>query len=148
MNRLTLTVIPDNDGTVEVRGSVQGDGFAGSGSAWFDVEALEAFYASLAVYPIDPASPPFIAGGYWDDEGETLRETHLAVRIAPFDSRGALQVSVQVEEPPAMNEPADRRRRVSTWFVVGYNDVQLFQSGLAKVLAGASDEAVLTSTPL
>lgn len=146
MNRLTLTVTPDDDGTAELRGSVQADGFAGSGSAWFNVEKLEAFCASLAAYPIDGTSAPFIAGGYWDDDGEKLQETHLAVRIAPFDSLGALRVSVQMEEPTAMNEPADRRRSVSTWFVVGYNDLQLFQSGLAKVLAGTSDEAVLTST--
>lgn len=45
-----------------------------------------------------------------------------------------------------MNEPADRGRSVSTWFIVGYNDLQLFHSAFAKVLAGAADEAVLTST--
>jgi hypothetical protein len=146
MDRLTLTLRPDDDGTVELRGSVQGGEFAGSGSAWFDVEALKAFCSSLAAYPIDPRSPPSIAGGYWDKSGGKLRETHLAVRITPFDSRGAIQVSVQMAEPAAMNESADRGRNVSTWFVVGYNDLQLFQSALTKVLAGTSDEAVLTTT--
>lgn len=146
MNRLALTITPDEDGTAELRGRVQGDGFAGSGSAWFNVEMLEAFCASLAAYPIDPSSVASIAGGYWDERGEKLKETHLAIRIAPSDSRGALQVSVQMGEPAAMNEPADRARNVSTWFVVGYNDLQLFHSAFAKVLAGVADEAVLVST--
>lgn len=146
MDRLTLIVMPDDDGAAELRGCVQGDGFAGSGSAWFNIEALEAFCASLTAYPIDPRSAPFIAGGYWDEGGEKLRETHLSIRFTPFDSRGAIQVSVQMGEPAAMNEPADRGRSVSTWFVVGYNDLQVFQSALANVLAGSGDEAVLTST--
>lgn len=146
MDQLALTIMPDDDGTAELRGRVEGEGFAGSGSAWFNVEMLEAFCASLTAYPIDPSAPPFIAGGYWDEGGEKLKETHLAIRVAPFDSRGALQVSVQMGEPAAMNEPADRGRNVSTWFVIGYNDLQLFQSAFAKVLAGVADEAVLVST--
>lgn len=146
MDQLTLTLVPDNDGTAELRGRVQGNGFAGSGSAWFNVEALEAFCASLAAYPIDPSSAPFIAGGYWDERGEKLEEVHLAIRVTAFDSRGTIQVSVQMGDPSAMNEPADRGRSVSTWFVVGYNDVHRFQSAFAKVLAGATDEAVLAST--
>lgn len=146
MNRLTLSVLRHDHGTAELRGTVQDGEFAGAGSAWFRAETLETFCASLTAYPIDPAAAPFIAGGYWDDNGGELQETHLAIRITPFDSRGALQVSVRMESPAAMNEPPDRRRSVSTWFVVGYNDLQRFQSRLAKVLAGVGDEAVLTST--
>lgn len=146
MDRLTLTVMPDDDGTAELRGHVLGKEFAGAGSAWFNVEALEAFCARLNAYPIDPQSAPVIAGGYWDERGEKLRETHLAIRVTPFDGLGALRVSIQMGEPAAMNEPADRGRSVSTWFVVGYNDLRLFQSAFARVLTGAADEAVLTST--
>lgn len=96
MDRLILTVVPDDEWTTELRGRVEGDEFAGSGSAWFNIEALEAFCTSLSAYPIDPASAPFIAGGYWDEFGAELRETHLSIRITPFNSRGAIQVSVEL----------------------------------------------------
>ncbi|TAJ69957.1 MAG: hypothetical protein EPO51_20770 [Phenylobacterium sp.] len=144
MNRLTLTLAPDDDGTAELRGSVEGEGFSGSGAAWFDRDALEAFCASLAAYPIDRQSPPALAGGYWD--GQKLRETHLSVRVVPYDALGALQVSVHLGTPAAGNEPADRGRGVTTWFLAGYNDLDRFRAAFAKVLNGAADEAVLTST--
>lgn len=145
MDQLTLTVTLDDDGTAELRGHIQGNGFVGSGSAWFNVDEVEAFCANLAAYPIDANSPPFIAGGYWDGRGG-LRETLLAIRVAPLDARGYLHVSVQMGRPAAMNEPADRAQGVSTWFVVGYNDVQRFQSALVKALTGHGDEAVLVSS--
>jgi hypothetical protein len=147
MDQLRLTVVHrDDDRTEELRAHVQGGGFFGVGSAWFASSTLDAFCTSLAAYPIDPNCVPYIAGGYWEDSGKDLKETHLAICVAPYDSLGALQVSIQLAEPAGMNEHPNRGRSVSTWFVVGYNDLQVFQAAFAKVLQGYADEAILTTT--
>jgi hypothetical protein len=146
MNRLIFSFSPDDYGSAELHACVYADGFSGSGSAWFNIDALKDFCASLAAYPIDPKSPPSLEGGYWEDGGKKLSEAHLSVRVEPYGGRGALKVNVHLRDPAAMNEPADRARSVSTWFVVGYNDLQRFGTAFAKVLGGVAEEAVLTST--
>lgn len=146
MNRLIFTVSPDEYGAVELHACVHTESFSGSGSAWFNVANLQDFCASLATYPVDPKSPLSLEGGYWEDSGKKLREAHVSVRVEPHGGRGELKVNVHLREPAAMNEPKDRARSVTTWFVVGYNDLQRFGAALAKVLGGLAEEAVLTST--
>ena len=145
MNILKLSFSPDDDGTGELHALVQADGFAGSGSAWFKVEELEAFCASIGNYPLEQHAHPFIAGGFWSDDG-ALDRTNLALRISPHNSRGTLRVIVELAEPPAGNEPGELLRRVITWFTVGYNDLSRFQTAFGRLLSGAAEEAVLTST--
>jgi hypothetical protein len=140
-----VSVAPDNDGTAKLYGEVQTSHFAGSGAAWFNLSELREFCDALSSYPIRAGSPPALAGGYWGDGGQ-LKDTHLAVQVVPYDNLGKLQINVQLREPVAMNEPADRVQSVRTWFVAGYNDIDAFRIAFSRVLKGEADEAVLTST--
>jgi hypothetical protein len=64
-----------------------------------------------------------------------------------YGGAGALKVTVQLAEFLADDEPADRLRGVSTWFVVGYNDLKRFQTAFENLLKGRATEAVLTPGP-
>lgn len=139
MTRLTLMCSrnPD-DATAELHATVDSGGFSGSGSAWFNIDEIAAFCASLSTYPIDPAAAPSIKGGYWDASGK-LAESHLSIRIEPSGSTGALKAIVNLALPYD-------GREVRTWLIVGYNDLDRFRADLAKSDSSGVSKATLTST--
>ncbi|HEY3887134.1 MAG TPA: hypothetical protein VGL73_01075, partial [Caulobacteraceae bacterium] len=57
---------------------------------------------------------------------------------------GELKVTVQLAEFLADDDPVDHLRGVTTWFVVGYNDLRRFQTAFENLLKGRATEAVLT----
>jgi hypothetical protein len=95
----------------------------------------------LGDYPL--SKPLSLAGGYGDRSGRRT-QTHLSLRIAPWDHKGALLVKVALADPNEHHDPwAERRRNVRTSFVVGYNDLGRFQSALRRLLSGHSNQALL-----
>jgi hypothetical protein len=90
-------------------------------------------------------SPPSIAGGHFLNDA-TLGQTYLSVKVAPYNSRGTLIVSVTLAEPPSDNALRDRVAMIRTWFTFDYNDLDRFQSGLVKLLAGETHEALLSGS--
>lgn len=146
VSSLKVILFPDEYGAAELRAEVSAQGFGGFASAWFNLDTLQDFSTSLARYPIDPKSPVLLEAGYWGDDGRKLKEPHISICVKPYNSRGALQVNVQLREPAAGNEPAEHVRSTSTWFIVGYNDLHSFGIAFGKMLDGTAEEAMLTSS--
>ncbi|MBC6981388.1 hypothetical protein [Caulobacter sp. 17J80-11] len=143
MHSLTARYEPDDDGTGELLITVQGD-YAGTGAAWFSEDQLNAFCDALERYPLDKADLPRLEGGYWDDTKRGgLKERHVGLLVAPHDALGSLSVSVSLAEPAENADPYARRRAVTTWFLVGYNEVAQFARELKRLVAGGPGSAVL-----
>jgi hypothetical protein len=147
MSTLRLTYAPEDNWHGELHAAVDGHGFIGSGSAWFTMEKLTEFCDRLGAYPLRIQELPVLEGGYWEDAEDALTDVHLSIRIDPYGSTGTLRVSVSLAEPGWDGSDPHAARSVQTSFLVGYNDMTLFQSALRKMLARRADEAVLKPSP-
>jgi hypothetical protein len=99
MNRLTIasTATSIEQEAVRRGGSrrLQRPGFA-----WFDLSEVGEFCTRLGDYPLDPVSPPSLAGGHWEDgEAAHLVETHLSLRFSPHDHTGRIRADVDLAGP-------------------------------------------------
>jgi hypothetical protein len=142
MSTLRLTYAPEDEWHGKLQATIEGEGFAGTGSAWFRADQLREFCDRLGEYPLRTEELPVLEGGYWNAD-ESLGQVHLSIRIAPHNPGGALRVSVVVAEPVEADDDLDRLRLARNWFVVGYNDLTRFQSGVRRLLTGELHEAVL-----
>jgi hypothetical protein len=138
MDYLKLTLDRADDGTAGLTATVHADGFAGEGSAWFEMEELRTFCERLAEYPL---------GGRLALAGYPA-QTQLSIQIDPHGHRGGVLVSVELADPIEPGGHAhDRHRRVRTSLIVGYNDLARFQAALGKLLRGRNKRAILKSGP-
>lgn len=74
MGYLKLRLAPHDDGTGELLADFESNGFAGHGSAWFDLVDLAKTAMQFEQYPLPNAPPVCLAGGYWNsDKPATLK---------------------------------------------------------------------------
>src|SRR5471030_236089 len=95
MNSLRIIYTPEDEWYGEIRAAVVSGAFTGEGSAWLGVDNVREFSRRLGAYPLREDELPALEGGFWNStKSETLEQTHLAIRIAPHDAKGALRVFV------------------------------------------------------
>ncbi|WP_156840681.1 hypothetical protein [Novosphingobium aquimarinum] len=124
---------------------VESGEFRGSGSAWFTLEELRKFLHLVSDYPIVEGQEPTLAGGFWDERGETLEECHLGIRFSPDGSKGSVRATVNLVAPPSHDETLPGHK-LTTNFRVNHGDVQRFVTEFALLLDGKSAQAELKST--
>lgn len=142
-HKLILTYTPEDEVHGELRASIESAGYIGQGSAWFSAEKLHSFCAAIGEYPISSESPPSLNGGYWNDEGQVLVQTHVGLTVTPYDVRGSLLVSVQLSTPIWELEGHNLHRSVEAHFRIDYPSLQSFRASLVALVASEADAATL-----
>ncbi|OYP34313.1 hypothetical protein [Rhodopirellula sp. MGV] len=136
--RLQLTAHVDDDGTADLFAIATSSGFAGQGSAWFNISEIRDFATRIAMYPLQDTVE--IAGGFFSDSrpGE-LVQTHLSICVYLLDGRGQLGVRVTLTDP----HHADAIHSVALEFRTIYNRLERFSRDLLNLVDGRATEAVL-----
>lgn len=146
VNSLRLLYQPEDERHGKLSASVESGEFRGLGSAWFQIEQLQRFCRMAGAYPIAEGQEPDLAGGFWDDSGETLNQRHLSVRLSPHDRQGSIRVTVTLGTPAQRGEAADLHQTVTTRFRASYGDVDRFRAAFEAMLDGQAHDAVLEGT--
>lgn len=142
-HKLILTYTSENEHDGELCASVEGVGYSGQGAAWFNVAQLQSFCAALAAYPISSDTPPSLSGGYWNEDGTAIVQTHVGLTIAPYDIRGSLLVSIQLSAPIWELDGHDMHRCVTTHFRTDYPSLDRFRASLILALEIEGEAATL-----
>jgi hypothetical protein len=140
--RLQLTAHVDDDGSADLFAIATSNGFAGQGSAWFNLSEIRDFATRIAKYPLQDAVE--IAGGYFSDSrpGE-LAQTHLSIRVYLLDGRGQLGVRVTLTDPHHAGDRVEAVHSVALEIRTIYNRLERFSRDLLNLLDGRATEAVL-----
>ncbi|WP_179640923.1 hypothetical protein [Sphingomonas guangdongensis] len=146
MNSLRLLYRTEDVRHGELSTTVESGDFRGVGSAWFTIEQLREFWRMAGAYPISEREEPHLAGGYWDDSGETLRQCHLSIRLSPHDRQGSIRVTVALASPAERGEAVDLHQAVTTRFRATYGDIDRFRAAFGAMLDGNAGDATLEGT--
>ncbi|HJR57231.1 MAG TPA: hypothetical protein VJ798_11675 [Rhizomicrobium sp.] len=136
-NLLRLRYSPEDQYHGELHVGVQGGGFSGHGSAWFDTETIECFCNQLSAYPLVDDQLPVLEAGYWNDG--VLSQVHLSLRVTKRDNRGGLTMNVALNDGDG--------RSVLTRLDIGYEDLSQFQLAIRSMMMGTDAEVTLTAQP-
>ncbi|TWU43686.1 hypothetical protein Poly51_62080 [Rubripirellula tenax] len=140
--RLHLTIHADGDGTADLVATATANGFAGRGSAWFNIHEIRDFAVGIAKYPLDDAVA--IAGGYYSGNRTGERaQTHLSIRVYLLDGRGQLGVRVTLNDPQHADDREEAIHSVALEIRTIYNRLERFSRDVLALLDGRAAEAVL-----
>ncbi|WP_121455425.1 hypothetical protein [Acidovorax sp. 106] len=135
----------DSDGTGELFAEVTSGKFSGTGSAWFDAQALLEFGETLAsAYPLPSDTPLSLEGGYWAKSGAVIEQLHLGLRFYPIGSIGKVGCRVTLATP--VHEGQDRpeaQSMVAVELNTNYEQLRTFAHSIEALAKGAIVEAVL-----
>jgi hypothetical protein len=148
MAELRVTYAADGDGTGQLKGAVESEGFSGHGSAWFDRAHLKkTVIPALRAFPLSADTPPTIEGGFYDkDRRGALDQCHLRIMVEPYGSRGHLLLRVDLATEWWTTPNIDKQHSITVRFIVDYAALDQFATDLDRVLEGTCDEAILRST--
>ncbi len=139
-DRLRLTLYRDSYGTGELRVEASGGGFAGVGSAYFDLVRLGEFAAALGAFPL-AAEPVKLEGGFW--EQGRLYQCHVSLYARQVDRRGAVAIRVALATDMWKGGDPERQSRVALEIPTDYAALQRFSRDMQRLVDGEVDEAVL-----
>lgn len=142
--KLRLTLQPDTDGTGQLFVEASSDGFAGSSSAWFDLQGLAEFAGELEAYPLPKEAAPMLEGGYWKDG--VLDQCHVGLHFRQVDLRGTVGIGVRLAEPIHEGDRAESRGQASFEIRTDYAAVSQFAKELRELATGAGQEATLVTS--
>ncbi len=114
---------------------VESNRFSGRGEFWVQWQDVTEFGHALNAFPITEDNSIVAQWGYDMQEGDDLI---LRLEIAPANKRGDLAVRFEVADE---HEPGCRMRG---YFVTNYPNLDAFRLGIARLMNGEGDEAVLT----
>jgi hypothetical protein len=114
--------------------AVETDRFSGKGGFWVQWQDVKEFGEALGSFPITEDHPITAQWGFDMQEGDDLI---LRLEIAPADKRGNLAVRFEVADDV---EPQNRARG---FFLTNYPDVDAFRVGIARLMNGEAEEAIL-----
>jgi len=143
-NVLRLRFYDDFDGTGELAADAESDGFAGKGSAYFDIENLKDFAKALREYPLPFGSERLsIEGGYGLTGDGELKDERLAIKVYPVDNRGHIGVQVRMAAEPSAGESSESRLVAKLELMTTYEPIAQFGKGLLELVEGKVGEVVL-----
>jgi len=141
---LILSFEDENDGSGKLTASVEANGFAGQGDAWFSHEQLRAFAEDCKVYPL-AGTGPVLNGGYWNDAGSALLEVRLSIRFEPYDARGTILASVQLATGEHSDNSNECRQSATLRFYCNYDNLIKFAAELISLTGGGPDVVLRSS---
>ena len=139
---LRLSIEPDDDGTAELFAEVKSNGFAGMGSAWFDLRYLADFAQSLGnAFPLETALE--LTGGYWGKDGSGLTQEHLGIRFYPIGGSGKIGCQVRLATRTGPHDRAEEKHSVQVELLTYYQELQDFAAKIRNLATGQAHEAIL-----
>jgi len=114
--------------------AVETDRFSGKGGFWVQWQDVKEFGEALSSFPISEDHPIAIQWGFDMQENDDLI---LRLEIAPADNRGNLAVRFEVAD---YVEPRNRARGA---FLTNYPDLDTFRVGIARLMNGEIEKAIL-----
>lgn len=149
MGSLKLKIDADGDGTAELFASFEANGFAGWGSAWFDLLDLEKKANEFGKYPLDQSNLPLVEGGYWKKDGiGEIEQEHLHISAYPINSRGGIGLRVQAATPYQGENEKRSVHSASVELKVTYAQLGRFSDQLRELAKGSLTEVVLEEEPI
>ena len=144
MSTLQLRFDPEDEWHGQLVATVSSEGFAGRASAWFATDEIRRFSHALAAYPLQREALPFISGGFGSEPGAPEPEqVHLAMGVAPHDTRGTLRFTVRLATEVWGTEDGDLGCNATIRFVTTYNEIGPFAAAMLGLVEGQFDEAIL-----
>jgi hypothetical protein len=113
---------------------VEADRFSGKGGFWVQWQDVKEFGEALNTFPVTTDNAIAAQWGYDMQEGEDLI---LRLEITPANKRGDLAVRFEIADE---HEP---KCRACGWFITNYPDVDAFRVGIARLMNGETEEAIL-----
>ena len=144
-----MTVNADDDGTAELFAQFEANGFAGNGSAWFDLLDLQTKADDFGKYPLQAAEMPCIEGGYWKKDGsKEIEQEHLHISAYPINLRGGLGVRIRASTPFQHDDELRAQHSASVELKVTYEQLGRFSSELKELARGNLKEVLLEEEPI
>jgi len=139
---LRLRVAQDDDGSAELFADFQAHGFAGHGSAWFNLSEIRDFAAQLGNYPLQ--GTPALVGGSWSRaELPAVEQIHLSIRAYEVGSRGQIGVRLRAADPCPPGDREDAPRIAEVEILTSYSNLARFANQLALVAGDTATDAIL-----
>ena len=138
---VTFRIFPEDDGTAELYLGFVSERAAGSGTAYFLLDALLDFARALGEYPLDPRALPVLSGGYWDPT-----EQHVGVSITPKNSRGHLLLDLRVATPSDDQGVGHPAASATIRVTIDYSQLALLSKRLQVLASGRGSEFSMTFT--
>lgn len=144
MGYLKLQFESDGDGTGELFATFKANGFAGHGSAWFDIINLAETAKLFAKYPLPNNPEIFLAGGYWNnDKPATLKEELLYISAYPSNARGGIGVKIRVAYEATIGDGHVSLHRATGELSTSYEQLAQFSKSLIALAYGDVKEVIL-----
>lgn len=144
MGYLKLRIEPDDSGATELFAEFDGKGFAGHGSAWFNVSDLIALSDEFARYPLQAAGTACIEGGYWSKGQPTkIEQETLHISAYQTNNRGGIGVRIRAATDFDPNLKSGPKYYVATELMATYEQMARFSRHLRDLVNGNMKEAVL-----
>lgn len=139
---LRLRFADDHDGTGELFAAARAGGFAGEGSAYFNVDRLESFASDIIVYPPAALTHPEISSGFAADGG--LEQEHLGLAVYAIDpKRGYIGVQVRMASQASSGARRESQSIARIEIVTSYEPLARFSRAFIGILRGQASEALL-----
>lgn len=147
-NHLLLTLHRDSDGTGELVAQVCANGFSGLGSAWFNLEAIDAFGRTLSEsFPLCAGPASELKGGFWSSQQpNTIEQVHLGIRFYPIGSTGLVGCRVELATPKHQQDRADSIHSVAVELHTYYEQLLSFGLSLSDLANGTVTETILQTS--
>ena len=140
---LRLTLQADSDGTGQLSVEISVAGFAGVGSAWFDLHRLEEFAQSLEAFPLPSVDPPTLEGGFWRMDGKALEQRHVRLIFKPANRRGTIGVRVELATPLWEGDRPESQKELGLEAYIDYASLQRFAADFTQLARGEVTEALV-----
>jgi hypothetical protein len=140
-DKLRLTLQADSDGTGQLIVQASSGGFAGSASAWFDVQGLLEFATRLEAFPLPTEDRLVLEGGFWQDG--SILQRHVGLQFRQIDRRGTIGIQVELATPVHEGDRAGSGAQAVFEILTDYAGLQRLARDLGRLASGATDEACL-----
>ena len=143
-SHLKLTFYGDNDGTGELTAQATADGYAGIGSAYFNIAELKNFAKAIGEFPLPERTRCQIAGGFCSKEVRgKLEQEHLGIDVYPVDHRGHIAIQVRAATQLWQDMRPDSQKTARFEIITSYEPLAKLSRQLLALVAGTVDEATL-----
>ena len=143
MNSLSLSYRAEDQWHGELTATVESGDFCGRGAAWFTLAQLQEFARLARTYPIAEGQEPRLIGGFWDDDGQRLKQCHLSIQLSLHDRQGSIRLTVALGTQTQDDDDRDLRHTLTARFLTTYADIDRFGLALTSLLEGQTDAATL-----
>jgi hypothetical protein len=142
-SHLRLRFGNDGAGSGELFARASADGFAGEGSAYFNIDEIERFAVAISAFPLSDVERPSLSSGFVKKDSSGEIEEHLGISVYTIDGRGHIGVQVRMASPIRRDTRLDSQKIAKLEIVTSYEPLSKFSKDLTALMRGTVAEVRL-----